>query len=133
MLFDPGEVIYSCPFFGLDNVALWFSETIGLPDVYTFRSSITSAFACGLQFFLPTLNLLHCCNPPKAGYEICWVYTFSTVLSTASTSALRGAPLNHFTVPLILSAMTIPLLVSYFIVSASPIKSTAVYWRVAPP
>src|SRR3990167_7088479 len=60
----------------------------GLVPQYCFRSSITSAYAYGLQCLLPTLNLLHYCNMPKARYEMCWVSTFSTALSAASIMAL---------------------------------------------
>ena len=76
------------PFCGLDNVAFWLYETMGHTRLYSFRSSITSACAYGLQCLLPTLNLLHYYSMPKAGYEMCWVSTFSTALSAVSTMAL---------------------------------------------
>jgi len=65
-------------------------------DNTLFRSSITSAYAYayGLQCLLPTLSLLHYWNKPKVGYEMCWVSTFSTALSAASTVALSWRTKN---------------------------------------
>jgi hypothetical protein len=79
---------------GLDNVAFWLFDTIGLPNLQFSELNHFNLSVYGLQLFLPTLNLLHYYNMPKAGYEMCWVNTFPIALTATSRVALSWRTKN---------------------------------------
>ena len=92
MLFDPGGVLYDCPFTSYRIVLSSFWTPSATSD-QVFNEAL-SLQPDGLRptISLSTLNPRRYQCKLKTRYGVCWVSTSQVALSATSNQALRGAP-----------------------------------------